>query len=496
MIVNTRSGKMKIIEEDAIVSSSLRHYGEWAQLEINALCRFIEPNDTVIDVGAFIGTHTIAFANRVGRDGYVHSFEPRQAIHRLLTENVQLNSLSWVTCWAKGLTDKAVDFYKDDLPEKNLNLGGFSLKNQSKGAQNGNVEISCVTLDSLNLGLVNFMKVDVEGMEAEVLNGAASLLASSRPVIACEVNNVSNAIALLDFALSNRFGVFAGLFPAFNPENFASFKTNFFGDAKELSLLLIPLEKLKNLEAKVFDLQLAPVRTVDDIVLALLHKPQYYSEILANCAASSDLDMAFSTPRSEQIAEIVGEKAEQISALNLKLTEIQSELDSKLALIARQHDVIQARDETIAQAQIALEGSRAFSTAQAETIGRYVKEQSRLEQEQFRLEQEQCRLEQEQSRLNGELANLQTTFNSTSQALVQSRALEVVLRDELTKRSNVIESLEFSRDSFLVNLKAAETRIEGLMQSSSWRLTKPLRAISGYWQKLFNKQLPVENNLK
>ena len=482
MIVNTRNGKMKIIEEDAIVSSSLRHYGEWAQLEIDALCRFIEPNETVIDVGAFIGTHTLAFANRVGQAGCVHSFEPRRSIHRLLTENVQLNSLGWVTCWAKGLTNKAVDFYKDDLPEKGLNLGGFSLKNQSKGAQNGEVEISCVTLDSLNLGQVGFVKVDVEGMETEVLEGAVGLIASSRPVIACEVNNVSNAIGLLDFALSNRFGVFAGLFPAFNPQNFASFKTNFFGNAKELSLLLIPQEKLKSLEAIVFDLQLAPVQTVDDIVLALLHKPQYYPEILAKCASRSNLDMAFSTPRSEQIAQVVDQKIEQLSVLNQNLNAIQSELDSKSALVLQQHDLIQVRDETIAQSQRELHTIQVFSTAQAESIVRYA--------------QEQARLEQEQTRLNGELVNRQTALDSTNQQLIQSQALEVALRGELTKRDDVIESLEVSRDSYLVNLKAAETRIQGLMQSSSWRLTRPLRAISGLWQTLFNKQRSIEKNLK
>lgn len=480
MIVNTRNGKMKIIEEDVIVSSSLRHYGEWAQLEINALCRFIEPGDTVIDVGAFIGTHTLAFANGVGRGGAVHSFEPRRGIHRLLSENVKLNSLDWVTCWANGLTDNAVDFYKNDLPDKDQNLGGFSLKNQSQGVQKGEVEISCVTLDSLNLGLVHFMKVDVEGMEAQVLKGAASLINLSRPVIACEVNNVSNAVALLDVAMSNRFGVFAGLFPAFNPENFASFKTNFFGDAQELSLLLIPLEKLKNLEAIVSDLQLASVQTMDDIVLALLHKPQYFPEILARCAASSDLDLAFSTPRVEQITKIVSEKVEQLAALNSNLTFAQSELDSKLAQVAQQHDLIQLRDETIAQSQIELLASRAFSNVQAETIERYVHEQSRLEQE--------------QSRLNAELVNCQTAFDSATQKLIQSQAKEVALRGELTKRNDVIESLEVSRDSYLVNLKAAEARIQGLMQSTSWRITKPLRAISGHWQRVFSKQPPIQNN--
>jgi len=57
-----RYGMMSFFKTDNTISRSLKEYGEWAQAEIDFLLYFIGSRDTVLDIGAFIGTHVLAFA--------------------------------------------------------------------------------------------------------------------------------------------------------------------------------------------------------------------------------------------------------------------------------------------------------------------------------------------------------------------------------------------------------------------------------------------------
>ena len=62
MLVAGRYGSFEIPDEKDLVANSLRLYGEWAQSEIDALANFIQEGSVVVDVGAFIGTHSRAFS--------------------------------------------------------------------------------------------------------------------------------------------------------------------------------------------------------------------------------------------------------------------------------------------------------------------------------------------------------------------------------------------------------------------------------------------------
>src|SRR5687768_15197232 len=75
--------------EDDLVVNSLQLYGEWAQLEIDTLSLFIEKDDVIIDVGAFIGTHARAFSTMVAEKGKVYTFEPNSSIYSYLEENAR-----------------------------------------------------------------------------------------------------------------------------------------------------------------------------------------------------------------------------------------------------------------------------------------------------------------------------------------------------------------------------------------------------------------------
>jgi hypothetical protein len=74
------------------VGASMDAYGEWCDFELDLLTKFIHPGDIVIDVGAGIGTHTVAFSQMVGREGKVFAFESSPTLDEVLDANVQINN--------------------------------------------------------------------------------------------------------------------------------------------------------------------------------------------------------------------------------------------------------------------------------------------------------------------------------------------------------------------------------------------------------------------
>lgn len=305
-IVSTPHGKMRIIESDKVISRSLALYGEWAADELNLLKQIIAPGACVLDVGAFIGTHTIAFSRFVGPSGKVYSFEPQREIYSILSENISINNCSNVTALNIGLGENA---HEQSLAPVDINqsenFGTLSL-DEYHSPNTDTYEIQISTIDSLALERIDLIKLDVEGMEKRVLDGAIKFILRYQPVIFCECNSLNAGKELLGFCQEQRYKAYGFLASAYNPNNFNGIKENIFGDAKELALLLVPEEKLEETLSKMTADRLLPINTLEDIVLPLLHKPQYAYEVLAHTATSVSLGIDFPSPlvvaRDAQIA--------------------------------------------------------------------------------------------------------------------------------------------------------------------------------------------------
>jgi FkbM family methyltransferase len=76
----------------------LETYGEWAEAEVQLFSQIIRPTDTVVEVGANIGSHTLAMA-RLASEGRVHAFEPQPYVFSLLQKNILDNGLKNITLW-------------------------------------------------------------------------------------------------------------------------------------------------------------------------------------------------------------------------------------------------------------------------------------------------------------------------------------------------------------------------------------------------------------
>ncbi|ENO8808635.1 FkbM family methyltransferase [Photobacterium damselae subsp. damselae] len=299
-IVNSEFGHFTVIKNDSVVSKSMELYGEWAKNELCEISKFIKDTDTVLDVGAFIGTHTIYFSSLVC-NGKVISFEARKDIYDVL--KINSDKLSNVTVINSGI---GKNNYKIEIEHKSLNgsdnFGGLDLKPIDK-LEHKEVEIISINkLDSYDLEKVDFIKVDVEGMEYDVLLGAENIINKNRPVIFLELNDVEHGSNLLSWAKNNNYNVYGISTLAYNKNNFNNNQENIFSNASEIGLLFIDsnAENYNDIAKQT----LSEIYTLDDIVLLLLTKIQYPYEILAKCKSANKLGISYYSPI---IAEIIGE---------------------------------------------------------------------------------------------------------------------------------------------------------------------------------------------
>ncbi len=280
-----RYGRMYYLRADRFVGRALREYGEWAQVEIDLLCSLLDEGCHVVDGGAFVGTHTLAFARIVGPSGRVYTFEPQPVFFGVLSRNVEINELNNVLLFNNGLAadhGHMTPIIKD-MAEP-TNFAGTQLDRMSSSVQ----EVAVRPLDSCDLTRCDLIKLDIEGMEEGALRGAKDTIHRFGPVVFAECNSVDAGWAVTQFMRSFNYKVFVSIAPAFNAENFRGSTANMFGDAKELGLLCVPESRGNVFERLIRRGEsVIPLESIDDLVLSLLKKPQYKREVLQQTKAAA-----------------------------------------------------------------------------------------------------------------------------------------------------------------------------------------------------------------
>jgi len=155
-----------------------------------------KPGDTVVDVGAHIGLYSLIAAKRVGPSGKVIAIEPDPENCNLLHRNIELNKLTNVTILERAAfsSNSKLKLY---LPGKERGFTKLGTIMANRAMTENFLEIDATTLDHLMLmqGMtqVNWIKIDVEGAELEVLKGATVTLSVSKDIaLLIEVHNVNN----------------------------------------------------------------------------------------------------------------------------------------------------------------------------------------------------------------------------------------------------------------------------------------------------------------
>jgi len=182
LLLQTRRGLLFIPEDDFYTRTALTRTGDYSPGELRLLEALLRPGDTVIDVGANVGIMSITFARRVGRTGRVVSLEPQRSLFQMLCANAVVNGLTNIEAHWAGAGHGAGQMWIEPLDPATRNYGGRRLRaDHIVDAETTRV----IALDSLSLSSCQLLKIDVEGMEEEVLAGASRVL-DLNPIIYCE----------------------------------------------------------------------------------------------------------------------------------------------------------------------------------------------------------------------------------------------------------------------------------------------------------------------
>ena len=175
--------------------------------------KVIKKNDIVLDIGANIGYYSLIFAKLVGDSGKVFSFEPESENFKILKKNIEVNGYNNVILEQKIVSnaDGKSTLY---VSEK---AGSHRIYKPDNYVES--LEIESISMDSYieknNIKKINFIKIDVEGAELNVLQGIQKILDSNKHIILFtefSPNQIKSCglkpVDMINFLTNNKFKIY------------------------------------------------------------------------------------------------------------------------------------------------------------------------------------------------------------------------------------------------------------------------------------------------
>ena len=186
------------------VSLSIHRYGFFEADATSFLARYLQPGMTFLDVGAHIGYFSALARWRVGPEGLVHAFEPTPRTFDVLSRNLGAypnvffnRSAAAAKAGSASFVDYGPRLTAFNTMAATQNIAATRLEEREVArATHEVIQIDTVMLDQYvtDHGLkVDCLKIDAEGSEADVLQGASELLRREGPVVVLEVGDVGSA---------------------------------------------------------------------------------------------------------------------------------------------------------------------------------------------------------------------------------------------------------------------------------------------------------------
>jgi FkbM family methyltransferase len=161
--------------------------GTYERHVVRAMAANIRPGAVAYDIGANAGYLSLMLAKLVGRDGRVFAFEPDARNLRALQANAELNGFKNLTPVPKAVSDACGTV---TFASFSYSLVGHIARTTTPNDASLS-EVEAITLDEFVYGQnqprPDFLKIDVEGAEEQVLRGASRVLREAQPVILAEV---------------------------------------------------------------------------------------------------------------------------------------------------------------------------------------------------------------------------------------------------------------------------------------------------------------------
>jgi FkbM family methyltransferase len=177
---------------------SRRHRGWLEEAEPAFVVQYLRPGMTAVDVGAYMGVYSCLMGKLVGPEGRVHAFEPSPTSFQRLLGNLELNGLTNVVANRQAVSDRSGTLALHCYPPPFESLNSVVHRELARGGtalgRVADEPVQAVSLDEYAdrsaLARIDFLRLDAEGAEVEILHGARRLI--MREAVRCLLVNVSD----------------------------------------------------------------------------------------------------------------------------------------------------------------------------------------------------------------------------------------------------------------------------------------------------------------
>ena len=177
--------------------SSIHNGTLWEPHVTKFLQRNLLNNSVLIDVGSNYGYHSI---NSSSLCHLIYSFEPQKYIHDIQLKSIEYNNIHNIKLfnYAIGHYNGQTKMSAIDYDHPSIHMGDLSI-----GTNGESVDIR--TLDSIDIPYANFIKIDVQGYEKYVLEGASTLISNHYPIIIIEIEE--HQLARFNYGAKHLFDI-------------------------------------------------------------------------------------------------------------------------------------------------------------------------------------------------------------------------------------------------------------------------------------------------
>jgi FkbM family methyltransferase len=183
--------KQYIHTSDVGLGHHLMMDGYWEWWLSAFIAKYVGPEQVAFDIGANIGYYSLLLADLVGPNGRVVAVEPNPAVFDLLSRSMSLNGFGsrsrLINAALSTSSDSAVRFF---VPRGEPKNGRIIVPAEEPGLLGAGdfMDVPTTRLDASAFDRVDFIKIDVEGAEHDVLESLGGIIEKHRPAIVCEVN--------------------------------------------------------------------------------------------------------------------------------------------------------------------------------------------------------------------------------------------------------------------------------------------------------------------
>jgi tetratricopeptide (TPR) repeat protein len=216
-VIDTRLGLVQYLPDEPVIGDAIGWYGEHLQSQLDWLSRFVRPGSVVLEAVAGTGLHTLGLARMVGAEGHLLVYEDDATKRQILSQNMTLHKVGWVTLMQRRLGAIA-EAQSVDVPPREESL------------------------DDLQLERLDWLKVNEGGRALEVLEGGEATAWRLRPKLVLAAPNVQVLDSLIARAKDLGYRCWVHEAPLYNPQNFNRREGDIFGGRVAITLCAIPEE--------------------------------------------------------------------------------------------------------------------------------------------------------------------------------------------------------------------------------------------------------------